>query len=241
MSDEKLKAIYNARVAANAPSSRAGCPSPEALERVAAGPKEGAEPDLAVLDHAFACAHCRAEVALLRSVQSEIASSELSERDNTVPLLIAREGRAAKAAARRKADLRWFAGPRLAAAAAILIAVAVVTQTARNRAADNVVRDAGDSGDVSVVSPTANGELAIDGAFVWRSAGSGVTYELQLLDTAGAAIASQVTSDTIYTPDAVTRERLNSAGVVDWFVSARRSDGNERRSPVVRVRVGGSR
>jgi hypothetical protein len=241
MSDEKLRAIYDARVAANAPSDRAGCPSPEALERVSAGPKEGSEPDLAVLDHVFSCAHCRSELALLRAVQSEVAASELSEHDSASTVSVVREGREAKTAARRKADIRWFAGPRLAAAAAILIAVAVVTQSARNRAADNVVRDAGDSGDVSVVSPVAAGELPNDGSFVWRSAGAGVTYEIQMLDTTGALLGSQITSDTVYAPDAVVRGKMSAAGVIDWFVSARRSDGNERRSAVIRVKIAGSR
>ncbi|MGV3707888.1 MAG: hypothetical protein ACO1Q7_03535 [Gemmatimonas sp.] len=241
MSDEKLRALYSARVAADAPSDRAGCPSPEALERVAAGPKDGMEPDLGALDHVFSCAHCRTELALLRTVQNELATSEWSERDSALERSVAREGREAKATARQKADLRWFAGPRLAAAAAVLIAVAVVTQTARNRATDNVVRDAGDSSDVSVVSPAPNGEFANNGAFVWRSAGAGVTYEIQLLDTAGVVIASQVTSDTVYIPDVATRSRLDTAGVFDWFVSARRSDGNERRSAVLRVRVGRTR
>ena len=64
-----------------------------------------------------------------------------------------------------------------------------------------------------------------------------VSYEVELLDTAGVVIATAVTADTVFNPPADERAKLAKARIFDWFVAARRSDGNERRSDIVRVRA----
>ena len=104
---------------------------------------------------------------------------------------------------------------------------------------DNVLRNApGDASDVLAVSPLVNDAFAADAQFVWRKVSGAVTYEIQLLDTTGLVIATHVTADTAFSPAPGDRAKLATAGVFDWFVAARRSDGNERQSAIMRVRVG---
>lgn len=220
MSDDKLRAIYSARLAKDAPADRAGCLSPEQLQTLAEGAR-GGEPNLAGLDHVFSCAHCRAEFALLRAVQNSAESSETPS------------------AAVAKANQRWFSAQRLATAAGVLVAVGLFGKSFWDGVSDSFnepVRNATDSSDVVIVGPTANGASSAESPFVWRAVIGASTYELQVLDTTGALLATQITSDTSLALNAADRAKIESAKVVDWFVSAKRADGNERRSAVVRVR-----
>ena len=224
MSDDQLRAIYKVRVASDAPADRANCPSPEQLQRLAESGKGGSAPNLTLLDHVFGCAHCRHEFALLRSVQTASASADRVS------------------AARANAATRWFTAPRLAIAAALLVAIGIGGNSLRRPHDDtpaNVLRSApGDASDVVTVSPLVNQAFAANAQFVWRSVSGAVTYEIQLLDTTGVVIATGVTADTVFSPAADDRAKLATAKVFDWFVAARRSDGNERRSNIARVRVG---
>jgi len=224
MSDDQLRASYNARVARDAPADRATCPSPEQLQRLAESGKGSVAPNLTLLDHVFGCSYCRPEFALLRSVQT---ASEASDSGS---------------AARTKAATRWFTAPRLAIAAAVLVAIGIGSNSLRRPHDDtpaNVLRNApGDASDVVTVSPLVNELFAVDAPFVWRKVSGAVTYEIQLLDTAGVVIATHVTADTVFSPAADDRAKLAAAKTFDWFVAARRSDGNERRSNIARVRVG---
>ena len=143
--------------------------------------------------------------------------------------------------ARAKANSRWFTGRRLAIAAALVVAIGIGGNSVRRAndvTRDNVLRNApGDASDVVTVSPLVNGQFAADAQFVWRKVSGAVTYEIQLLDTTGVVIATHVTADTVFTPAADDRAKLATVKLFDWFVSARRSDGNERRSSIARVRV----
>ena len=224
MSDDQLRAIYNARVAGDAPPDRVNCPTPEQLQRLAGSENGGSAQNLTLLDHVFGCAYCRPEFALLRSVQT------------------ASEAHDGVGAARVKANTRWFTGPRLAIAAALVVAIGIGGNSVRRAndvTRDNVLRDApGDASDVVTVSPLVNDQFAADAQFVWRKVSGAVTYEIQLLDTAGVVIATHITADTVFTPAADDRAKLATVTLFDWFVAARRSDGNERRSSIARVHVG---
>ncbi|MEO7360424.1 MAG: hypothetical protein ABI120_08840 [Gemmatimonadaceae bacterium] len=223
MSDDQLQARYNAQVARNAPTDRAACPSPEQLERLADGGNGHGASNLTLLDHVFGCAYCRPEFALLRSVQT---TAESADRGS---------------AARTKAATRWFTAPRLAVAAVVLVAIGIGGNALRHPRDDmraNVLRNApGAASDVVTVSPLVNDLFAVDAQFVWRKVSGAVTYEIQLLDTTGVVIMTHVTADTVFSPAAEDRAKLAAAKIFDWFVAARRSDGNERQSNIARVRV----
>lgn len=223
MSDDKLRAIYNARVTASAPADRTNCPTPEQLQLLTESGKGGSASNIALLDHVFGCAYCRPEFALLRAVQFESEDADTSQR------------------ARTKARNRWLTGPRLALAAGVLVAIAIGGESLRRMSGDapqDVLRSApGDASDVVLVAPARDAVLSVDAPFVWRKVTGAVTYEVQLLDTTGVVIATHVTSDTVFSPAADDRAKLASAKVFDWYVSARRADGNERRSSIARARA----
>ena len=221
MSDDKLRAIYNARVAGTAPANRADCPTPEQLQLLSERANGDSASNLAMLDHVFGCAYCRAEFAILRTVQSEPDAAKASS------------------AAQSKAASRWLTGPRIAIAAGLLLAVGIAGESLRrmrlNDSSDVVRNAGGDASDVVLVAPLAN---AAGAQFVWRRVTEAVTYEVQVLDTVGGVLATHVTSDTVYTPSDAERAKLELAGRIDWYVAARRADGNERRSNIVRARFG---
>lgn len=217
MSDDKLRAIYNARVVNDAPENRVNCPSPEQLQLLAENGKGGDAEALALLDHVFGCALCRAEFALLRTVNAASKTGEGSSPAET------------------KAASRWFSPSRFAIAATLVIAAAIGSATLRRSGSTDTVRSTGaDANDIVLVAPLPD----VAGAqFIWRKMTGAVTYELQVLDTTGSVLAGEITSDTVFKPTPDQRARLESAGTIDWFVAAKRSDGNERRSSVARVRI----
>ncbi|MEP6834276.1 MAG: hypothetical protein ABJB74_12845 [Gemmatimonas sp.] len=223
MSDDRLRAIYNARVASTAPGNRADCPSPDELQRLAQSGAGGSTTNLKLLDHVFGCAYCRAEFALLCAVQTATETGE-----GVLP-------------ARAKASARWFTGPRLAIAAALLVAIgiggAALRRSSSNDSSSAVRGSTEDASDVVIVAPAKNAKFTLDAQFVWRRVAGAVTYEIQLLDTAGVVLGTHVTADTTFVPGADERATLSAAKQFDWFVVARRADGNERRSAVLRATV----
>lgn len=216
MSDEKLRAAYERQVAANAPVDRSKCPSTELLQEMAEMGQGGSDENLKTMDHIFGCMYCRADFALLRSV--EVGAMRAG---NTV--LAAQSN-------------RWFTGPRIAFAATLLLAIGIGTETVRRRN-NSTVRAGSEAADIIVVSPAANAVVTAAPPFVWHKVAGADSYEIQLLDTTGVVITSQVTSDTTYIPPVSMQLHLNQLPAFDWLISARRSDGNERRSSVMRVRV----
>ena len=224
MSDDELRAIYNARVASSAPADRVNCPSPEQLQLLVERETDSSAPNLTLLDHVFGCVNCRPEFSLLRSVHTASVTAD------------------GVSAARTKVAPRWFTAPRLLIAAALLVAIGIGGNALRRPHDDtpaNVMRNSpSDASDVTTVSPLVNDAFAADAPFVWRKVSGAVTYEVQLLDTTGVVIATYITADTVFSPAADDRAKLATARVFDWFVAARRSDGNERRSNIARVRVG---
>lgn len=224
MNDDKLRTAYNMHVEGNAPSNRSGCPSPEQLQRLAESGQGGDSNNLKLLNHVFSCAYCRADFALLRAVETSVQSSAESEQ------------------AQRQATQKrngWFSSPRIAIAASLLLAIGIGGEFwLRAQARASALRGAPiDTSDVVIVAPSANTAISPDAPFVWRKVAGAATYEVQLLDTNGVVIATHITSDTVFTPATEDRARIAALTKLDWFVSARRSDGNERRSAIARVSV----
>lgn len=123
-------------------------------------------------------------------------------------------------AASRAASPRPSAIPAWARAAAGLLLVVGATATWMvTRPEGNVVR--GES-PVQLVTPL--GEQSIDRArrFAWRPVDGAVTYQLVLVDSAGADVFATETADTAVTlPDSV---RLNATTYL-WWVQARKPLG----------------
>jgi molybdopterin-binding protein len=67
MTDDRIRAAYEALVAARAPATRDGCPPPESLLAVVTHTGPEAE-RLVTVNHALGCAACRPELELLRSI-----------------------------------------------------------------------------------------------------------------------------------------------------------------------------
>lgn len=217
MSDDKLRAAFNAEVARSAPKDRSACPTPEQLQALAESGQGGDSANLKTMDHIFGCAYCRADFALLRSVRSGVAAADNGSSN---------------APARRS----WFNGPRIAIAASILFAIGIGNESLR-RTRTSEVRNASEANDVVLVSPPDGSIVAAVPTFVWRKVPGAAAYEVQLVDTTGVVITTQITSDTVFIPNAEDRARIAALKSFDWFVSARRSDGNERRSVVTRVQL----
>jgi hypothetical protein len=156
--------------------------------------------------HLVSCAECRSEL-----IEGQRAISSLPSK---------------------RLDRRWFAVAGVAAAAAIVIIFLPRTELIRNPAGvEREVQSATtDAGAVSIVSPSADGELAaLPGTFVWRK-NDDASYKITVTDASGRPVWSAATSDTsIALPDTV---RLARATQFFWYVDALRSDGRSVTSGV---------
>ncbi len=210
MSDPSLRAAYQSAVEKNAPTNRDGCPGAEALSALAASTHVGDHAaESAMLEHVLACARCRPEFGLLRVAN------------------VATQG-----------DSRWARTPftmqQVGLAAALLLAVGIGGEAWRQSQQAETRATPLDAADVVLVSPLA-GQVP-PGRFVWRAVRGAAAYQWEVLDSAGTAVLQGTTSDTtvqLSPTDSATVARLS---LFDWMVTARRSDGNERRSALVRVR-----
>jgi hypothetical protein len=129
MTDAELRDIYTRSLTSRA-QSRAGCPSPEALEALVA--QTGSEESrLATLDHVMSCVPCKEEFELLRAIHA-------AERVN------------AGAARPRRSVAPW-----LAAAVVVIAAGALTLQL--QRSGSNPTRGTSSS-DIALVG-TVNGSL----------------------------------------------------------------------------------
>jgi hypothetical protein len=172
MSDERLRELY-ATALAGRPAAAGAHPSPEAIAALAR--REGPEDSrLATLDHVMACAECRRELDLLRTVE--------------------RAGREAGAPARRS----WFVPAALAAS--VLLAVGIGRQVLRSPA-DDTTRG-GDSGAIVLVQPGADVPAGRPVVFAWHPVPTASRYQLELLDAGGGVAASATTADTTAALDA---------------------------------------
>ncbi len=224
-----LRAAFQAHTKANAdaarPVSREACPSPEALELLARGATAG-DPNLQQLEHVLRCTSCHAEFALLRSIAEAEAADRLRVTD-TQPTG-ATKSRAVSRTAPRMWSLR-----NLAAAALVLVAVGIGGQRLR-QSRGSIVR--GDPAEVSLVAPMQEVAESLP-VFVWHAVPGAVRYAFELVDSAGVVILARETSDSTLTLSESEAALLRKHAAADWMVTARRVDGNERRSRVVRLRV----
>jgi hypothetical protein len=207
LTDERLRAAYQAMLARRSPAERAACVTAEAL--VALVERTGAEDErLATLDHAMACSACRHDLELLRAVEAS-----------------------GGARARRVTPVR------IALAASLVLAVAggVYWRSICCPASD-VMRGAGGrieliapSGDVTV------GATSL--IFTWRPTEGAVRYEVEILTRDGTLVYRATTVATSLTlPDSVMSE-MRTGGDYAWWVTASLGDGTERRAVPVAFRV----
>jgi len=167
VSDQRLRNLYAAALAAGQVPNPGAHPSPEALAALAR--REGSEPDrLATLDHVMSCADCRRDFDLLRAIEGAGES-----------------GTAGRAGARR-----WFIPAALAAS--LLLAVGV----GRSLLPSNGDTTRGDGDAVTLIHPGPEAVAGDSLAFAWHPVPGARRYELELLDAAGAVAASAATGDT---------------------------------------------
>lgn len=217
MNDEQWRAAYQRDIPASRPASRSACPSPEQLAMLAQG-VNGREPDHALLQHVFSCASCQPEFAMM----SAIARAEAGDTS------------ASQSPARRPRQTIWR---RVALAAVVFVAVGITGDLWR-RAQSPVVRagpSAGGADDaVRLVAPLA-GTHDATATFVWRSVPEASAYDIDWIDTSGRVLFTRTTSDTVVALDATAQEQLGAISAFDWMVTARRVDGNTRRSALTRI------
>lgn len=207
MSDQRLRNLYAAALAAGQVPNAGTHPSPQALAALAR--REGPEPDrLATLDHVMSCADCRPDFDLLRAIEGA-----------------GDDGAAAGRAGMRR---RWLMPAALAAS--LLLAVGV----GRSLLQSHADTSRGDGDAVSLIRP---GLEAVEGdslAFAWHPVPGARRYELELLDAAGAVAASAATGDTT---TALTPSPSLPPGDYRWWVRARTSDARTLRSSLRPLRL----
>ena len=209
--DEKVREAYRRAVEARTAPPRAACVSADAL--LALVRREGREADrLATLDHAMACAPCRAEFELLRSLERA-------------------GGEHARAAVE---GIRWKRHVAMALAASVVLAVGVGTgRQVLGRGEPDVMRGEGDG--VTLIAP-AEGAAAGAGAdsltFTWASVAGAEAYQVEVLSAEGAPVLSARTRDTTYT---VAPADALPAGEYRWLIQSYAADGTESRSPARRL------
>lgn len=209
--DDRMREAYSRAVEARTAPRRAGCASPDAM--LALVRREGREADrLATLDHAMACAACREEFELLRSLE-----------------------RAGGDDARKAVEgIRWKRHLAMALAASVVLAVGVETgRRVMERDQRDVMRGAGDG--VTLIAP-AEGAAARAGTdsltFAWTTVPGAEAYLVEVLSADGSPVVSQRTRDTTYTIGAANGL---PAGEYRWLVQSYAADGTEARSPARRL------
>ena len=208
--DARLRSAYQELLAARAPADRAGCPAPEAL--LALAERTGDEDTrLATLDHVLGCTWCRSELDLLRA-SADAASTVVRE------------------SARVSRGVRGIPMRTLAMAAGIVVVIGVGV-IARERGVDERGVLRGTAPSVVLATP----ERRPDGAVLlrWSSLNDAARYRIELFTATGATVGDSVVRDTTYV---VSPAVMNGAtGPLSWMVTAIRSDGAERSSPMGQI------
>lgn len=216
MSDEKLRAAYQSQVRSNVPLNRAGCPTADELNALATARQVGDNAvQMAQLDHVLSCAACRPEFELLRATHA-------AARDEPTQ------------------SARFFTPRRIGLAAMLLVAVGIggeVLRRSQNATTDSETRAApADASELVLVAPLSGDGQQFTGHFMWRATVGAAAYQLEILDSSGTALAQMTTADTTARLTAEDSARVAAVPAFDWMVTARRSDGNERRSALTRIR-----
>lgn len=211
-SDERLRDAYTRAVDARTAPQRTGCVTPDAL--LALVRADGREADrLATLDHAMACAACRDEFELLRSV--ERAGGE--DVRHAV------------------AGIRWKRHLSMAIAASVVLAVGLNTGRRVMDTDDGPMRSGPDT-DIVLVSPALSETLRAGHpvTFAWHAVPGARSYLVELLTPQGdVAIDAQTRDTTVKTALASSLR----PGDYYWSVRALVEDGSERRSEARIARI----
>ena len=192
--DEQLRLAYGASLAAGAGTNRGTHVTPEGL--LALAERSGSEASrLEMLDHVMACDACRRELDLVR---------------------------ASVAAAGMPRQRTWFRSPSIglmAIAATLLIAAGVrMYISTRSPDAGSLMR-----GGAGVSTYPARWLPAVGAGLAWRPTAGAVSYRLEVVDEAGAAVVDSTMRDTMFlVPSAALRDRRG----VSWSVTTTRSDGS---------------
>lgn len=215
-SNDALRKAYRDAVEQQKPASRDACPTADELAELAARETvdEGTS-HIARLEHVMSCVRCRPEYELLR------ATNVVSRENST----IAHETRYVAPSP--------FPFRKVGIAAALVLSAGIggsIWQQYQSRQVRTT-----EASDVVLISPKSatTGGLS----FTWRRVDGAASYHIEVLDTTGAVVVQETTSDTTLSLIASDSAKVSSLNAFDWIVTARRIDGNERSSPLTRVRV----
>ena len=204
MTDEQLREAYRRAVDARARDAgreRSACPPPETLEALVE--RTGPEPQrLRTLDHVMACASCRTEFELLRS----IAAAHRRE----VP-------------ARRRPT--WQRPLTLALAASVMFAVVLGPgRSVWNDWRSDAVRSGGAG--IVLAQPEDGATVGAEPLrFVWRPIGGATSYTLEIMTSEGSVRHAATTRDT-----SLVLSEIASLppGDYRWWVRTRAAGGELR-------------
>lgn len=201
--EQLLRDAYQRAVDARRGDMRGDCVPAEALLDLVR--RDGPEATrLATLDHVMACAPCREEFELLRSIE--------------------RAGGAGIAEAVDR--LRWRRYASIAAAASVVLAVAI--GPGRRLISRDAPPMRGGEVRIETVAPAAGATVSDRTArFVWRAVPGAHRYVLELLDGGGMVALTRETTDTALT---VTLDPAIPAGDYTWWVRAATATGATPRS-----------
>lgn len=208
--EQQLCDAYQRAVDARRSDARANCVPADALLDLVR--RDGSEAKrLATLDHAMACAWCREEFELLRSI----------ERTGGVGIVEAVD------------RLRWRRYASIAAAASVVLAVAIGPGRRLISRDAPVMR--GRDARIETVAPGAGATVSDRTAhFAWRAVPGAHRYVLELLDSGGMVAMTRETADTTII---VTLDPAIPAGDYTWWVRAATATGAALRSEARTLRV----
>jgi len=213
MTDEQLRELYSGALARSGGRARQRCVSPEAMLAVLR--REGPEEQrLETLDHVMACAACRGELDLLRSIEQAGAETERAgaeteragaETDRagagTEPagsgMERAGSGTERAGVVRRLPRRAWRALVPLALAASVLLAVGIGQRFGRSDAPDEVLRGAADP--VSLLAPPPEVAAGAPVTFAWQPVPGARSYRVEVLDAQGTVVFAETTDQTSVT------------------------------------------
>jgi hypothetical protein len=203
LNDERLRLAYGRVLEDRTDRSRRSHPEPEAL--VSLAERSGSDAvRLEVLDHVMACDACRRELDLVRASLS---------------------------AAGLPRQRSWFRSPSIGimAIAASLLIVAGVRLLSTSADVETGPRLRGGSAVATYPVrwlPTGSAGLA------WRPTADAVSYRLEVIDEAGAALVDSTMRDTAFV---LTDSLAKTQRTLSWTVSATLGDGSTVSSLPVRL------
>jgi hypothetical protein len=200
VTEARLRELYAGKLSTR-PAARTACPAPEALQSLIR--REGEETQrLATLDHVMACADCRGEYDLLRSI----------------------EGVGRQLGASGRSGRRIWMMP-AALAATLLVAVGLGRLATRSGPDDELVRSSAERGAVILLSPPNEVPAGSPVLFAWRPVPDARRYHLEVLNASGEVALEAQTADTFIVSDMA---RGLQPGDYQWWVTALVSPASRR-------------